>query len=35
MTNDQQPLRCPTCGNEDGPHDLKTGLCETCNGGAA
>ncbi|MFD5491539.1 hypothetical protein ACFWH4_01020 [Streptomyces sp. NPDC127091] len=25
------PLGCTRCGNTDGPHDLRTGLCETCD----
>jgi len=31
MTGNQQPLRCPKCGSEDGDFDLKTGLCDDCN----
>lgn len=30
----QGPLAC-TCGNTAGPHDLKTGRCETCTEAAA
>lgn len=29
MTTNQQPLRCTSCGDEDGPF-TKAGLCEDC-----
>lgn len=31
--NTTGPLGCPRCGDTTGPHDLRTGLCETCADG--